>query len=45
MSITQATRVVAYRERHDGFDSVDELDGVPGVSEKLMTELRDQLTA
>lgn len=45
MSITQATRVVAYRERHDGFDSVDELGGVPGVSEKLMTELRDQLTA
>jgi competence ComEA-like helix-hairpin-helix protein len=45
MSITQATRVIAYRERHDGFDSVDELDGVPGVSEKLVTELRDQLTA
>lgn len=45
MSITQATRVIAYRERHDGFDSVDELDRVPGVSEKLMTELRDQLTA
>jgi DNA uptake protein ComE-like DNA-binding protein len=45
MSITQATRVIAYRERHDGFDSVAELDGVPGVSEKLMTELRDQLTA
>jgi competence ComEA-like helix-hairpin-helix protein len=45
MSITQATRVIAYRERHDGFDSVEELDGVPGVSEKLMTELRDQLTA
>jgi competence ComEA-like helix-hairpin-helix protein len=45
MSITQATRVIAYRERHDGFDSVDELDGVPGVSEKLMTEIRDQLTA
>ena len=45
MSITQATRVIAYRERHDGFDSVDELDGVPGVSEKLMRELRDQLTA
>jgi DNA uptake protein ComE-like DNA-binding protein len=44
MSITQATRVIAYRDRHDGFDSVDELDGVPGVSEKLMTELRDQLT-
>jgi DNA uptake protein ComE-like DNA-binding protein len=44
MSVTQATRVIAYRERHDGFDSVDDLNAVPGMSKKL-TQIRDQLTA
>ena len=44
MSVTQATRVIAYRERQDGFDSVDDLDTVPGMSRKLMTEIRDKLT-
>jgi competence ComEA-like helix-hairpin-helix protein len=45
MSVTEATRVIAYRERRDGFDSVDDLDTVPGVSTKLMSKIRDQLTA
>jgi DNA uptake protein ComE-like DNA-binding protein len=45
MSVTQATRVIAYREREDGFASVDDLDTVPGLPEKLMSEIRDQLTA
>ncbi|HEY7151566.1 MAG TPA: helix-hairpin-helix domain-containing protein [Solirubrobacterales bacterium] len=44
MSVTQATRVIAYRERVEGFNSVDDLDKVPGMSRKL-TEIRDQLTA
>ena len=44
MSVTQATRVIAYRERQNGFQSVDDLDAVPGLSKKL-TKIRDQLTA
>jgi DNA uptake protein ComE-like DNA-binding protein len=45
MSVTQATRVIAYRERQDGFDSIDDLDSVPGFPRKLRSELKDQLTA
>jgi DNA uptake protein ComE-like DNA-binding protein len=37
--------VIAYRERQDGFSTVDDLEGVPGLPKKLMTEIRDQLTA
>ena len=44
MSVTEATRVIAYRERRNGFQSVDDLDAVPGLSKKL-TKIRDQLTA
>ena len=45
MSVTQATRVIAYRERQEGFDAVDDLDTVPGIPKKLLDEIRDQLTA
>ncbi len=45
MSVTQATRLIAYRERQDGFSSVDDLEGVPGLPKKLMAEIRDRLTA
>ena len=38
MSVTQATRVIAYRERQEGFDSVDDLDTVPGLPKKLLNE-------
>jgi DNA uptake protein ComE-like DNA-binding protein len=44
MSVTEATRVIAYRERRNGFQSVDDLDAVPGLSKKLI-KIRDQLTA
>jgi DNA uptake protein ComE-like DNA-binding protein len=37
--------VIAYRERQKGFDSVDDLDKVPGIPKKLLTEIEDQLTA
>ena len=40
MSVTQATRVIAYRERQDGFDSVDDLDAVPGLPKKLIQRSR-----
>ena len=45
MSLTQATRLIAYRERHQGFASVDELEAVPGIPKKLLNEIRDQLSA
>ena len=45
MSVTQATRLIAYRERQDGFKSVDDLDTVPGIPKKLLSEIKDQLTA
>jgi DNA uptake protein ComE-like DNA-binding protein len=45
MSVTQATRVIAYRERQSGFSSVDDLDTVPGLPETLLTEIKEQLTA
>jgi competence ComEA-like helix-hairpin-helix protein len=45
LSITEATRVIAYRERKEGFSSVDDLGSVPGLSKKLVEEIRGQLTA
>ena len=44
LSVTEATRVIAYRERKDGFNSVDDLEGVPGLPKSLLDELREQLT-
>jgi DNA uptake protein ComE-like DNA-binding protein len=43
MSVTQATRVIAYRERQDGFDSVEDLEAVPGIPKKFLTEVKEQL--
>jgi competence ComEA-like helix-hairpin-helix protein len=40
MSVTQATRVIAYRERGAKFESVDDLAEVPGISKSLLDELR-----
>ena len=45
LSVTQATRVIAYREQQDGFTSVDDLDGVPGLPNDLLGELKGKLTA
>jgi DNA uptake protein ComE-like DNA-binding protein len=45
MSITQATRVIAYRERQDGFDTLDDMDTIPGFPEDLLAELKEKLTA
>lgn len=44
MSVTQATRVIAYRERQDGFDSVDDLGSVPGFPKPFLEELKQQLS-
>lgn len=45
LSITQARRFLAVREERDGFESVDELDAVPGLPRDLTERLREQLRA
>jgi competence ComEA-like helix-hairpin-helix protein len=45
LSVRRATRVIAYRERQDGFDSVDDLDSVPGIPKTFVAEVKDRLTA
>jgi DNA uptake protein ComE-like DNA-binding protein len=45
MSVTQATRVIAYRERREGFDSVDDLETVPGIDKDFLSGIEGQLTA
>ncbi len=45
MSLTQATRVIAYREREGPFSSPDDLARVPGISKKFLIGIKDQLTA
>jgi DNA uptake protein ComE-like DNA-binding protein len=44
LSVTQATRVIAYRERKDGFASVDDLDSVPGLPKDMLDDLKEKLT-
>jgi competence ComEA-like helix-hairpin-helix protein len=43
-SVTQATRVITYRERQKGFGSIDQLADVPGMPEEFLTTVRDRLT-
>ena len=45
MSVTQATRVIAYRERQNGFDAVDDLDAVPGLPAEALARLKERLSA
>lgn len=45
LSVTQARRVLAHRERSGGFRSVDELDGIPGFPRVVLEELKQGLTA
>jgi DNA uptake protein ComE-like DNA-binding protein len=45
LSVTQATRVIAYRERKDGFSSLDDLDDLPGMPKDLLDDLKGKLTA
>ena len=44
MSVTQANRVIAFRER-GGYSSVDDLGRVPGFSRQFLAELKQKLTA
>jgi hypothetical protein len=45
MSVTQSTRVIAYRNRAGGFGELDDLDSVPGFTTELLAELKARLTA
>ena len=41
---TKAAAIVKYRRQHGDFGSVDELLNVPGIGEKILEGLRDQVT-
>ena len=43
MSVTQTNRVLAYRERFHGYDSIDDLDEVPGIPGDLLGKLKVKL--
>ena len=43
MSITQAKRVLDFRERNGAFDSVDDLDRVPGFSRDTLIAVKQKL--
>lgn len=43
-SVTQATRVLAYRERFGGYGSVEDLARVPGFSPETIAALRDRIS-
>jgi DNA uptake protein ComE-like DNA-binding protein len=43
-SVTQATRVITFRERQKGFNSLDELADVPGMPQELLGEVSEKLT-
>ena len=40
LSVTQATRLLAHRERMGGFKSVDDLDQVAGFPQDLLVQLK-----
>ena len=45
MSVTQATRVIAYRERAEGFKTLDDMDTIPGFDKGFLDELKKRLRA
>jgi DNA uptake protein ComE-like DNA-binding protein len=44
LSVTQATRLLAHRERLGRFGSVDELDQVPGFPQEVLDDLKRRST-
>jgi DNA uptake protein ComE-like DNA-binding protein len=45
MSVTQAKRLIAYREQLGGYSTVDDLDQVPGFSRDFRVDLQQRLRA
>jgi DNA uptake protein ComE-like DNA-binding protein len=43
LSVTQAKRVIRYREENNGFTDVSELDRVPGFPKAFLTRLKDDV--
>lgn len=39
-----AQKIIEYREQHNGFETVDELDQVSGIGEKRLATLREKVT-
>jgi DNA uptake protein ComE-like DNA-binding protein len=44
LTVTQATRLLAHRERLGRFGSVDELDQVPGFPQEVLEDLKRRST-
>ncbi len=44
LSVTQATRILAYRERFGGYRSIEDLEKVPGFPAELIESLRGRIT-
>ena len=44
LSVTQATRLLAHRERLGGFDSVEDLDQVAGLPDDVLADLKSRAT-
>jgi DNA uptake protein ComE-like DNA-binding protein len=44
LTVTQATRLLAHRERLGGFNSVEDLDEVAGFPPELLTDLKSRAT-
>ena len=44
LSVTQATRLLAHRERLGRFNSVDELDEVAGLPQEMLEDLKRRST-
>jgi competence protein ComEA len=44
LSVTQATRVLAHRERRGGYSSVDDLEDVPGFPQEVLDDLKRRVT-
>ncbi len=43
MSVTQAKRVIRYREENDGFSDVAELDRIPGFPKAFLDLVKDDV--
>jgi DNA uptake protein ComE-like DNA-binding protein len=43
LSVTQSARVIAYRDVRGGFESLDELDEIPGLPKETRADLRQRL--
>jgi DNA uptake protein ComE-like DNA-binding protein len=44
LSVTQCARVIAYRDTRGGFDSMEELDEIPGLPKETRVALRSRLS-